>query len=71
MDIYAPRGTEVRFIKPAGSAKIAHWCGCDDAEEFLQTGVVYHVEETRPFQSYTHVYLQELPSKRFNSVVFA
>ena len=65
MDIYARPGTKVKF---------EHFWGYDSdierAKKYLKKGAIYTVEKTEVDAFYTDVFLKEIPSVPFNSVMF-
>lgn len=67
MNIYANKGTKVRFIddKFFGSATDRHF-----ANQYIESNGVYTVERTVVHSWSTDVYLQEVPGVCFNSVLF-
>ena len=67
MDIYSKPGTKVRFAYP--DAGYPHHQA--DARKHLEEGYGYTVERTEVESCHTDVYLQEIPSVAFNSVMFA
>jgi hypothetical protein len=65
MDIYAPTGTKVRFINANGYDHERK-----AAASILDTAKTYTVASTNVRQSSSSVYLQEIPTRSFNTVMF-
>jgi hypothetical protein len=65
MNIYAKKGDKVRFLNENGrEAERAY------AAEILKEGKAYTIDHTDVYGWHTDVYLQEVPGKSFNSVMF-
>lgn len=65
MNIYSNQGTKVRYTGQHGLDHDRRY-----ANEHLQQGEVYTVDRTVVHSWSTDVYLQEVPGKCFNSVLF-
>lgn len=65
MNIYAPKGTKVKYINRNGYDLHREW-----ANKFLNENQVYTVDFTDVGGWKTYVYLEEVPDKGFNSVMF-
>lgn len=68
MDIYAPKGTKVRFIETSKEA--VQWGNDHDPEGILIRGGIYTIEKTEVHNWHTKVILQEYPEFKFNSSHF-
>jgi hypothetical protein len=66
MNIYALKGHKVRCISLEG----AYEYQTEVAQQHLELGKEYTVEETEVYSSSTEVYLQEIPDVAFNSTLF-
>jgi len=64
LNIYAPKGTRVKFHGRSGENFFAY------ANEHLEDGKEYTVDYTVVHNWRTDVYLIEVPGRSFNSVVF-
>lgn len=67
MNIYSPRGTKVRWSYPSAGYEVNVKIGAI----YLKRNAIYTVESTDVHDSYTDVYLQEVPGVAFNSVQFS
>lgn len=65
MNIYAKNGDKVRFLNRNGRDMERA-----EAAKILKEGGVYTVERTSVGQSCSSVYLQEIPGRGFNTVMF-
>lgn len=66
MNIYAKEGDKVIF-----ASMTAGYDGqAESASKVLELGKEYTIDHTDVFQSYTNVYLKEIPGRAFNSVLF-
>lgn len=70
MDIYAEKGTKVKFIEDDVSDAQINWGGHDDPRGILRFGEEYTIDHTEVRSSHTKVFIQEVPEKQFNSVWF-
>lgn len=69
MDIYAKKGTRVKFER--STPEMVQWGGNDDPDLILRRGQIYTVDHTEPHSSHTKVYFKEVPGKKFNSCSFS
>jgi len=70
MDIYATKGTKVKFIEENPSQGQINWGGHDNPKDILTVGKTYTIDVTDVRSSHTKVFLEEVPGKQFNSVWF-
>ncbi len=66
MDIYAKKGTRVKFIWPSSG----YLSDQEVAAKFLEVGKTYTVDATAVGGWQTIVYLKEIQDVGFNSVMF-
>lgn len=68
MDINVPKGTKVKFRKHDDVMR--KWGSNDETRGTLKVGRTYTVDHTEVHSWHTKVYLQEFPTKKFNSAHF-
>jgi hypothetical protein len=66
MNIYSKAGSKVIFAHPGNGYKHDQ----EQAAEYLKVGEVYTVSRTEVGGFHTEVYLEEVPGRGFNSVMF-
>jgi len=66
MNIYAPKGTKIKFV----NRDYRNWGSCDDPNKFLNIDQIYTIDHTEPHSWHTKVYLQEFPDNKFNTIHF-
>ena len=66
MNIYAERGSKVRFANPTAGYEFDQ----EQCRKLLTLGAVYTVASTDVERFSTAVQLKEVPGVRFNSVMF-
>ena len=66
MNIYAEKGTKIRFSNP-DAGYTPHQ---ETAKDYLRVGVEYTVDHTDVGNWHTDVYIAEVPDTAFNSVMF-
>ena len=69
MDIYASKGTKVKFVGPVSKEGIK-WDNHKDPRDLLQLNSEYTIDHTEVHSWHTKVFLAEHPGKSFNSVWF-
>lgn len=66
MNIYVKKGTKIKYSNPNAGYETDK----KEAMKYLKVGNVYTVEHTSVNSWITYVYLKEIPTRPFNSVIF-